>query len=120
MAVVAPRVFRRIAERIVAECDPEQVILFGSHAKGSAGQESDIDVLVLIDRDNEDLRRCQRAIEQALDQLPVKIDVVARRSRDGSDAIDRPHSFLGSVLASGVPLYRRTEGYLALASPIDS
>ena len=36
-------------EEIVAAIDPEQVVLFGSVAKGTAGPESDIDLLVIGD-----------------------------------------------------------------------
>ncbi|MEI6564774.1 MAG: nucleotidyltransferase domain-containing protein [bacterium] len=37
-----------IAKRIVGRFSPEQVILFGSHAKGTAGVDSDVDLLVVM------------------------------------------------------------------------
>jgi len=37
-------------DEIVAATDPEQVVLFGSLAKGTAGPESDIDLLI-VDQD---------------------------------------------------------------------
>jgi len=37
-----------IVERIVARFQPEQVILFGSQARGTAHQESDVDLLVVM------------------------------------------------------------------------
>jgi hypothetical protein len=37
-----------MAERIVREYDPVKIILFGSHARGEAGPDSDIDVLVVL------------------------------------------------------------------------
>jgi predicted nucleotidyltransferase len=36
-----------VAERIVREFDPERIILFGSHAYGTPGPESDVDLLVV-------------------------------------------------------------------------
>lgn len=47
---------RRIAERF----SPERIILFGSHARGHAGEDSDVDLLVLF-RDVENPR--ERAAE---------------------------------------------------------
>jgi predicted nucleotidyltransferase len=38
----------RMVQRIVAKFRPEQVILFGSHARGEAGPDSDVDLLVEI------------------------------------------------------------------------
>jgi predicted nucleotidyltransferase len=38
-----------MVERTVARFQPEQVILFGSHARGDAGPESDVDLLIVMD-----------------------------------------------------------------------
>ena len=37
----------RMVQAIVDEVDPEQVILFGSHARGDAGADSDVDLIVV-------------------------------------------------------------------------
>ena len=49
-------------DEIVAATDPEQVVLFGSLAKGTAGPESDIDLLVVGDpmRHADGKRTCRR------------------------------------------------------------
>jgi predicted nucleotidyltransferase len=33
---------------LVKQFDPEQIILFGSHARGTAGPDSDVDLLVIM------------------------------------------------------------------------
>ena len=38
----------RMVRRIVKQFDPVQVILFGSHARGEAGPDSDVDLLVVM------------------------------------------------------------------------
>jgi predicted nucleotidyltransferase len=38
----------RRVRRIVERFDPEQIILFGSAARGEAGPESDVDLLVVM------------------------------------------------------------------------
>ena len=38
-----------LAERIAAEFRPEKVILFGSHAYGTPSEDSDVDMLVIMD-----------------------------------------------------------------------
>jgi len=37
-----------MVRRIVQRCDPEKVILFGSHARGTAGPDSDVDLLFVM------------------------------------------------------------------------
>src|SRR2546423_959591 len=43
-----PRVIRTIVRRIVRQFAPEKVILFGSHARGTAHPDSDVDLLVVL------------------------------------------------------------------------
>jgi predicted nucleotidyltransferase len=38
-----------LVKRIVARFQPQQVILFGSHARGEAGPDSDVDLRVVMD-----------------------------------------------------------------------
>lgn len=38
-----------IIDRIVQQLDPEKIILFGSHARGDAREDSDVDLLVVAE-----------------------------------------------------------------------
>ena len=42
-------VARQYADAVVKEMSPSKVILFGSYAKGNAGETSDIDIAVIFD-----------------------------------------------------------------------
>lgn len=42
------RAIDRMVRRIVERFDPERVILFGSHARGDAGLDSDVDLLIVM------------------------------------------------------------------------
>jgi predicted nucleotidyltransferase len=39
---------QEMVDRIVKRFDPEKIILFGSHARGDAGPDSDVDLLVVM------------------------------------------------------------------------
>jgi len=43
-----PDGFQRFLDRLIAEFDPEQVILFGSRARGEATEDSDTDLLIIM------------------------------------------------------------------------
>jgi len=53
MTTTAPRpdveaVIREMVRRIVEGFQPDRIILFGSHARGDAGPDSDVDLLVVM------------------------------------------------------------------------
>ena len=47
MPPVTDELLERMVQAIVAEVDPEQVILFGSRARGEARETSDVDLIVI-------------------------------------------------------------------------
>src|SRR5437867_2808353 len=65
-----------IVRRLVAAYQPERVYLFGSHARGDAGPDSDIDLLVLVPDDAAPDRRRSRLAYQALRGTGVAADVI--------------------------------------------
>lgn len=44
----APKKIDRMVKRIVRLFNPERIILFGSHARGEGGADSDVDLLVIL------------------------------------------------------------------------
>jgi predicted nucleotidyltransferase len=71
----------RIVKRIVEKFHPEQVILFGSHARGKAGPDSDVDLLIVMDFEGE-VRDKWLEIRQALRDIPVAVDAIVSRPQD--------------------------------------
>jgi predicted nucleotidyltransferase len=71
----------RMVERIVKKFHPERVILFGSHARGEAGPDSDIDLLVVMDFEGS---ACDKrlAIQEVLHAIPRPIDVIVTTPED--------------------------------------
>jgi predicted nucleotidyltransferase len=71
----------RMVKRIVKKFHPEQVILFGSHARGEAGPDSDVDLLVVMPVEGSTFDKCIE-IRQALRFIPVPVDVIVTRPED--------------------------------------
>lgn len=77
----------QMVEVIVREADPESIILFGSRARGEAGPESDVDLLVVEREPFSAGRSRMREVNRlymALRYIPVSKDLLLY-SRDEFD-----------------------------------
>jgi predicted nucleotidyltransferase len=86
-----------LIDRIVDQFRPRRLILFGSHARGTAGAASDVDILVVFD---EVADKRQKAIElrRALADLPIAKDFVVTTP----DEIARRGHIVGTVLRAAL------------------
>jgi predicted nucleotidyltransferase len=75
------RAIQAMVRRIVRQFRPERVILFGSHARGDAGPDSDVDLLVVMPVEGS-RREKQIDIRVALHDIPVAKDVIVTSPED--------------------------------------
>ena len=85
---------------------PVQIILFGSHARGDAHPQSDVDLLVVFSK-LADRRKTAVDIRRALADLPVAKDILVTTPEE----LARQRDWVGTVLRSaqreGEILYER-------------
>jgi predicted nucleotidyltransferase len=90
--------------RIVKRFHPEQVILFGSYARGDAGPDSDVDLLVVMPVAKDRRRETQLELRLALRDFRVSKDIIVTTPEDFAwrkdipGTIERPASLEGKVL----------------------
>ena len=98
--------FFEITRRIRATTVPEQIILFGSHARGEADADSDLDLLVVVPGIRYP-RRASTRVRRALRGLMVPIDVIVATP----EQVERYRDSIGLVyraaLQEGIVLYER-------------
>lgn len=102
----ARRKIRQMVNRIVREFHPERIILFGSHARGEGGPDSDVDLLVVMH-----VRGSKRdkAIEigTALQDIRIPKDIIVTTPEEFEwrkkvvGTIERPAAREGEVLYGG-------------------
>ena len=91
--------------RLVAEFQPEEIYLFGSHAWGTPDQDSDMDLMVIIPQSDErPIRRDQRA-QRCLGWLPVSADVLVRTRHEVNRVRELQGSLTREVLQRGRKVY---------------
>jgi uncharacterized protein len=96
-----------LLDRIVAHFHPQRVILFGLAARGEAGPESDIDLLVVVDDDTppevfraKSIYQARSSYHGAVDILPCRASVLASRACAKG-------AFADIVLREGATVYER-------------
>lgn len=111
MTRVDDALLERMVQVIVDEVDPEQVILFGSHARGDARTDSDVDLVVVESTPFGEGR--SRGVEEtrlwrALASFHISKDILVY-SRDEVDYWrDSLNHVLARALREGRVLYERS------------
>ena len=103
MAMVTITDIQKFAAEMAREFLPEKVILFGSYATGTAGPESDVDLLVVMPGDVSGARIAADIITRLKPTLPIEL--VVRSSRQITERLALNDFFLRDIMTSGKELY---------------
>ncbi len=96
-----------IAQLIVERFEPEQVILFGSHARGEGGSHSDVDLLVVFRADAGRLSLGNPIRRAIAERFVLPVDVLIRSPEVLAEQRNDPYSLMHQVLKEGKVLYER-------------
>ena len=94
---------RNVTRQIVQQFHPQKVILFGSYAYGQATEDSDVDLLVVMDTDESPLHVAAN-IAAAIEH-PFPLDIVVRTPVEFASAVHRKGVFATEVATKGITLY---------------
>jgi len=101
--VVAESTLNEIVKRLVEQFEPTRIILFGSQARGTADDRSDVDLLVICPVTGRK-RDLMVAMDRALSGLGIARDVIVltpeeyERNREIPGTVARPAALEGRVL----------------------
>ena len=94
---------RKVTRQIVQQFRPQKVILFGSYAYGQPTEDSDVDLLVVMDTDASPLHVAAK-IAAAIEH-PFPLDIVVRTPGEFASAVQRRGVFATEVATKGITLY---------------
>ena len=104
--MISEALIQQVTERIVHECNPHKVILFGSHAFGKQDRDSDLDLFVIMDSD---LRRDRRTVKisKLFPHRRFPLDVIVYTPEEVKNSLTHGNPFIKDVLEKGRVLYAR-------------
>lgn len=110
MTQITDTLLQQMVNAIVDEVDPEQVILFGSRARGDDRADSDVDFMVV---ESEPFGACRSRhgemvkLYHALARFPIAADVLVYSQADVAYWRDSLNHVLARALREGKVLYER-------------
>jgi uncharacterized protein len=111
MIQITEPMLEKMVESIVREVDPERIVLFGSRARGDAGEESDIDLLV-VEREPFGPGRSRLAetnrISRSIAFARVPTDVLLYSAEEVEKWRDSVNHVIGRCRREGRVLYERS------------
>ena len=99
-----------IAKSIGAEFRPEKVVLFGSHAYGTPSEDSDVDLLVIMEHSGSGGAQALEIVRRVRSRIPV--DLVVRTPQEMRQRLKWNDFFLMEVVKRGEVLYESAHPYL--------
>jgi predicted nucleotidyltransferase len=105
-ARISMRTIRTLATVIAEKFDPDEIILFGSHAYGTPHAWSDVDFLVVMDTPKGEVKTILE-ISDALPYVPFRVDIIARSRESINRRTKSGDFFLREITKKGKVLYAR-------------
>ena len=93
-----------IVNKIKTQFNPEKIILFGSLVWGNPGEDSDIDLFLIMDSE---LRRDERArkVQKLFSDRKFPLDIIVYTPLEIEDSIKRGNPFIKEILSKGSVVY---------------
>jgi predicted nucleotidyltransferase len=92
-----------LAQRIGHEFDARRVVLFGSHAQGTATEDSDVDLLVILPFEGRSVNQSVQIRMRLRPRFPV--DLVVRTPEMVRRRLEMGDDFMRQILEEGRVLY---------------
>ena len=103
---VPAKIIRQVVQLIAQNFNPDKIILFGSYAYGIPEPFSDVDLLVIMERDQDEWQQIQQ-IRAMLPPRSFGLDILVRSQSEIEQRIALDDHFIKTIVAQGKVVYER-------------
>jgi uncharacterized protein len=94
---------KNLTSQIAREFNPDRIILFGSYAYGHPGNDSDVDILVVLPFKGKPVRKAIEIRNKV--NAGVPLDLIVRTPEQVADRVAQNDWFMREILERGHTLY---------------
>ena len=94
---------KTLISQIVRAFDPDRIILFGSHAYGQPGNDSDVDILVVLPFKGKPVRKAIEIRNRVNAEMPL--DLIVRTPEQLAERLAQNDWFMHEIVERGRTLY---------------
>lgn len=105
--MITPEMIERVKEILVAEYNPVALYLFGSYAWGHPDDDSDLDLLVVVDEYTDNPHHMLVKGHKALWDLRISKDILMFTKEVFERKAEHPSTICYKVKREGIQLYAR-------------
>ncbi|MEI7604250.1 MAG: nucleotidyltransferase domain-containing protein [bacterium] len=101
---------RKVVTDLVDAFEPEEIIMYGSYARGDNDIYSDIDIIIIADTDLRFQDRSLRALDIVGDSNDIPVNPIVYTPVEFKAMLERKESFLISALNESLLLWKKCFG----------
>ncbi len=94
---------KELSASLGREFEPERIVLFGSHARGEATEDSDVDLLVILTFEGKAVHQVVRMRMAVRPSFPV--DLIVRTPAQVRERLEMGDDFIRHILEEGKIVY---------------
>lgn len=102
--MITPQKIEEIVKKIVEGYQPDKIILFGSYASGTHNEDSDLDLLIIKDTQEDTIER-ELKVSRLLHRAGIAYDVFVYNNQEVEEFSKDSHSFLNHMMMTGKVIY---------------
>ena len=95
-----------IVKRLVANLDVVKVILFGSYVSGKANEDSDLDLLIIVNTRERGIKR-YAMVSELLEPRKIPMDIIVKTPEELKHRTKMFDPFIRNILKTGKVLYEK-------------
>jgi predicted nucleotidyltransferase len=105
--MISKETIEEVKNRLVATYNPVTIYLFGSYAWGNPSQDSDLDLLIIVDQSTEKSYKRPIAGYKALHGLGISKDIIIHTQDEFNQTVNNITTLMHKIKKDGKVLYVR-------------